>query len=197
MNIKKAEELFKQAMEQGLGLDLSDPNLVDTPKRFAKMIATEFMASTSMDKKELAGIVKSFPNEKKFDEIIMLDNIPFVSTCSHHLLPFPGLAWLLYVPDKKLMGASKAARIINFFSKKLQLQENLSTEIITAVMEHIEPKGAMLVMRAVHGCMSCRGVKTGSGAGMTTSATRGCFRDNIDTRVEALELIKLSAFLQK
>jgi GTP cyclohydrolase I len=90
------------------------------------------------------------------------------------------------------MGASKAARIINFFSKKLQLQENLSTEIITAVIKHIEPKGAMLVMRAVHGCMSCRGVKTGSGAGMTTSATRGCFRDNIDTRMEALELIRLS-----
>jgi GTP cyclohydrolase IA len=197
MNILKAEALFKKLMEQGLGLDLTDPNLVDTPKRFVKMIATEFMANASTNEDELINIVKSFPNEKKFDEIIMLDNIPFVSTCSHHLLPFPGVAWLLYVPDKKLMGASKAARIINFFSKKLQLQENLSTEVINAVMTHIEPLGAMLVMRAVHGCMSCRGVKTGSDAGMTTSATRGCFRDNMDTRIEALELIKLSAFLQK
>lgn len=192
MDILKTESLFKELMEQGLGLDLSDPNLADTPRRFAKMIGTELMANQEADIKNLDNIIRSFPNKKKFDEIIMLDNIPFVSTCSHHLLPFPGLAWVLYVPDKKLMGASKASRIINFFSKKLQLQENLSTEVIDAIMTHVEPLGAMLVMRAVHGCMSCRGVKTGSGAGMTTSATRGCFRDNIDTRIEALELIKLS-----
>ena len=192
MDILKTESLFKELMEQGLGLDLSDPNLADTPRRFAKMIGTELMANQEADIKNLDNIIRSFPNKKKFDEIIMLDNIPFVSTCSHHLLPFPGLAWVLYVPDKKLMGASKASRIINFFSKKLQLQENLSTEVIDAIMTHVEPLGAMLVMRAVHGCMSCRGVRTGSGAGMTTSATRGCFRDNIDTRIEALELIKLS-----
>jgi len=192
VDILKTESLFKELMEQGLGLDLSDPNLADTPRRFAKMIGTELMANQEADIKNLDNIIRSFPNKKKFDEIIMLDNIPFVSTCSHHLLPFPGLAWVLYVPDKKLMGASKASRIINFFSKKLQLQENLSTEVIDAIMTHVEPLGAMLVMRAVHGCMSCRGVKTGSGAGMTTSVTRGCFRNNIDTRIEALELIKLS-----
>jgi GTP cyclohydrolase I len=192
MDLKKTEKLFKDVMEQGLGLDLSDPNLAETPKRFAKMIATEFMLNAKVDDKVLKKIIKSFPNDKGFDEIVLLDNIPFVSLCSHHLLPFPGLAWLLYVPDHKLMGASKACRIINFYSKKPQLQENLSLEVIEAVVKHIRPKGVMLVMRAVHGCMSCRGVKTGMGAGMITSATRGCFRTNIDTRLEALELIKLS-----
>ncbi len=191
MNLQHTEGLFRQLMEEGLGLDLTDPNLQDTPKRFSKMMIDELIVN--QHNRELPdSLIKTFPNDYNYDEIIMLDNIPFVSLCSHHLLPFPGLAWFAYIPDKKLMGASKPSRVIEHFSRSLQLQENLSAEVIDSIMKKVEPKGAMLVMRAVHGCMSCRGAKTGLNAGMLTSITRGCFRDNLDTRLEALHLIEMS-----
>jgi len=189
MDQKKTEEYFRLALTEGLGLDLSNPNLSGTPGRLAKMYCKELFVNTNKDPE---GIITSFPNEKGFDEIVMLDNIPFVSTCSHHWLPFPGLAWFLYIPDKTLIGASKASRVIEFFSKRPQLQENLASEIVDYFMKEIEPKGIMLIMRAVHGCMSCRGARTGLNAGMVTSITRGCFRDNLTTKTEGLALVQLS-----
>jgi GTP cyclohydrolase I len=189
MDREKTEQLMRRVLTEGLGLDLSDPNLSDTPKRVTKMFFDDFLVNYD---KIPEGIVKSFPNEKHFDEIVLLDNIPFVSLCSHHFLPFPGFAWFLYIPDRRLAGASKPARVIDFFAKKPQLQENLSSEVIDYFMKEVRPLGAMLVMRAVHGCMSCRGAKTGPDSGMVTSITRGCFRDNLSTRMEALALIQLS-----
>jgi GTP cyclohydrolase I len=177
-----------------LGLDLEDPNLIDTPRRFVKMLQEEFLVNNG---KEPKGIITSFPNDDYFDEIILLDNIPFVSLCSHHFLPFPGLAWFAYIPNTKLIGASKPSRILDFFSKKPQLQEKLATEVVEYFMKEAMPQGAMLVMRAVHGCMACRGIKSGENAGMTTSITRGCFRTNPETRAEALDLIKLSVALRR
>lgn len=177
-----------------LGLDTNDPNLRDTSKRLSKMFQEFCINEKSLPK----DIIKSFPNTNNFfDEIILMDNIPFVSICSHHFLPFPGLAWFLYVPDKNLVGASKPARILNFFSKKPQLQERLSIEVVNEFEKEVKPKGIMLVMRAIHGCMSCRGVTTGDNAGLTTSITRGCFRDYLETRMEGFELIKLSIALRR
>jgi GTP cyclohydrolase IA len=193
MKTKKIEYHTKNMIAE-LGLDLNDPNLKDTPKRIAKMYQKDFMGN--VHKKPSAKLLRSFPNEKEYDEIILMDNIPFVSLCSHHFLPFPGLACFLYIPDKKLVGASKPARIIEFFSKKPQLQENLAFEVVNHFSK-IKPKGIMLVMRAIHGCMSCRGIKTGENAGLVTSITYGSFRDNIETRTEALDLIKLSVALRK
>lgn len=197
-NKKDDDTLLQTLMErflQNMDLNLKDPNLKGTPARIVKMYNQEFLTNTN--KKPNKKMIKSFPNEKKYDEIILLDNIPFVSLCSHHFLPFPGLAWLAYVPNKKLAGASKPARVINFFSKKPQLQENLASEIVEYFDKQVQPIGVMLVMRAVHGCMSCRGAKTGENAGMITSITRGCFRENMETRLEALDLIKLSIYLRR
>ena len=187
------ENLFFQVLQQ-MGLDINDPNLKETPARLTKMFQKEFLLNVN---KTPDGIIKSFPNEKNYDEIVLMDNIPFVSLCSHHFLPFPGLAWFAYIPDRSLIGASKPSRVIEFFSKKPQLQENLASEVVGYFIKETQPKGVMLVMRAIHGCMSCRGAKTGDNAGIITSITRGSFRDNMETRMEALDLIKLSIALRK
>lgn len=179
-----------ESMLVALGCDLTDENLKDTPERIAKMFCNELAANS--EKKFNGDIIKVFPNDKKYDEIILLDNIPFTSICSHHFITFQGLAWLLYLPDKKLIGASKPARIIDFFSKKPQLQENLGIEVMDAFEKYVEPKGCMLYMRATHGCMSSRGVKTGLNAGMSTCITRGVFRTSPELELKGLQLIQLS-----
>ncbi|MFA7218688.1 MAG: GTP cyclohydrolase I [Dehalococcoidales bacterium] len=183
------ENNITRLIEEGLGMDLGDPNLTETPKRIAKMYKDFF---TNYGKEPSQDILKRFPNDKKYDEIVLLDNIPFTSICSHHFLPFQGFAWFAYLPGAYLIGASKPARLIHFYSKKPQLQENLAKEIIDYFVDKARPQGAMLVMRAVHGCMATRGACTGPGAGMVVSATFGAFRDNHATRMEALELIRLS-----
>jgi len=189
MSKRKKLEGHLEGFFKELGLDLEDPNLKQTAMRMAKMFEEELFSSL---KKEADFKVTTFPNDREYDEMIMLDNIPFVSICSHHFVFFSGRAWLLYMPDKKLVGASKIARLIEFFSKKPQLQENLTQEVIDTFMRLVSPKGAMLVMRATHQCMANRGVRTGPFAGMTTSAVRGVFKDNPIIKSEALHLIKLS-----
>jgi GTP cyclohydrolase I len=188
MNQAKVEEYFGKLMTEGLGLDLSDPNLKDTPHRVAKMYCEEFFKSLNIN----YPLITTFPNEQNYDEIILLDNIPFVSMCSHHFLPFSGKAWFAYIPDKKLVGASKINRLIAYYSAKPQLQENLSKEIVDCFVRLLEPKAVMLVMRAIHGCMACRGVKQGNDAGMMTSVVYGIFKEDSKSRAEVLNLIALS-----
>ena len=193
MKKEKLEEALQIFLNE-IGLDLTDPNLKDTPKRISRMFAEEFLLNVNQEPSK--GMMKVFPNEKKYDEVILWDNIPFVSLCSHHFLPFPGLAWLLYIPNLTLAGASKPARVLDYFSRRPQLQENLGMEVVDFFEKEVSPIGVMLVMRAVHGCMSCRGVRTGGGAGMITSITRGAFRENPATREEGLHLIQLSVALK-
>jgi GTP cyclohydrolase I len=189
INEKMVSFHLREMMIKGLGLDLSDPNLKDTPDRIARAYCREFFAGLNEDKLPK---VTTFPNKDNYNEIIMLDNIPFISMCSHHFLPFQGLAWFLYIPKRKLIGASKINRIIQYFAAKPQIQEKLSKEIMDFFIKKMDPLGAMLIMRAVHGCMSCRGVRQGLEGGMVTSAVYGSFHDNIITRNEGLDLIKLS-----
>jgi len=172
--------------KEGFGFNPDDPNLKNTPDRLMRMYCNEFFRNVDQDPKEIA----SFPNEG-YDEIIMLDNITFTSICSHHFLPFQGHAWLLYIPDASLVGASKPVRIIDFFSRKPQLQERLCMDVINHFVQGVKPKGAMLVMRAGHGCMTCRGVNVESISGMTTSAIYGAFKEQT-VRNEGLDLIKIS-----
>ena len=184
------EKRIRQMLEEGLGLDLGDPNLQDTPKRVAKMYTDEFFSASG----SLAGFTNltTFPNEDDYQQIIVLDRIHFVSMCSHHLLPFVGLAWLAYIPDKLLVGASKPSRLIDFYSRKPQLQERLIHEVITRFEEVVKPQATMVMMRAVHGCMSHRGARQYGGAGMTTSAVTGVFKTDLKARSEAFDLIKIS-----
>lgn len=187
INPLKVEEYFKLLMTEGLGLDLSDPNLIGTPERVARMYGEMFSGLDNNFK----GLT-TFPNDKNYDEIVLLDNIFFVSMCSHHFLPFYGLGWVAYIPDKKIMGASKPARLINHFAAKPQLQENLGEEVVEFLDRELSPKAVMVVLRAEHGCMKCRGVKQYAGSGMLTSNIRGLFKEDPSTKAEAFNLIKLS-----
>jgi len=187
MDQAKIEQYFSLLMSEGLGLDLSDPNLKDTPKRVAKMYVNEFFSSLG---KEFTDF-KVFPNTKKYDEIILSDNIHFVSMCPHHFLPFTGLAWVLYIHRDWLIGASKMARLVEHCASRPQLQEDLGCEIMDVLENRMDPIGSMIVMRATHGCMSCRGVKQYGKAGLTTSVIRGnFFKDSV--KQEGLKLIELS-----
>ncbi len=198
MDQSLVESRMKEILEKGLGLDMTDPNLIDTPARIAKMYCKELFSGLT----EPPPKITTFPNTDSYDEIIMMDNIPFVSTCSHHFLPFQGLAWFAYIPAKyslysayeggELSGASKIARIIHYFASRPQLQERLTQQIVDHFVGIVRPLGVMLVMRAVHGCMACRGVKTGNYAGLMTSKVYGSFKENSSSRNEALQMIQMS-----
>jgi len=195
-NFPLLQHYLEKALSEGLGLDLTDPNLEDTPERIARMYCNEFFRNVGKDfpAEELTSFdIDSEPVTPHISDygMVLFDNIPYVSTCSHHFLPFSGLAWFVYIPDEVLVGASKPSRLINHYAARPQLQERLGREIVNRFIEVVKPKGAMLVMRAVHGCMSCRGVKNGNRSGMTTSVLYGGFQDH-KTRSEAMQLISLS-----
>lgn len=179
---------FRKLMEEGLGLDLTNPNFKPTPKRVARMFCKEFFNGQH---KEFTDFALS-KNKRGYNQIIMLDNIHFVSICSHHFLPFVGKAWLLYIPDQYFVGASKPARCIEHYAARPQLQEDLCHDVINQFNNVVKPKGVMVVTRAVHGCMSCRGVKQNNGAGMMGSAVLGCFTESDSTKQEGLTLIEIS-----
>jgi len=177
--IKKAVRLILEAVRA----DLKRKDIAKTPQRVADMFE-EILEGTFLDPyKELEVIL-----EQKHDEIILLKNIPLYSICEHHLLPFIGKAHVAYIPDKRITGLSKIARVVEIFSKRLQVQERLTTEIADIIMEKLRPKGVMVVIEAEHLCMTMRGVKK-PGTITTTSVVRGIFRKNQKTRQEALSLI--------
>jgi GTP cyclohydrolase I len=186
------QDIVKDSMtrliREGLGLDLSDPNLTNTPLRIAKMYCREFFQNVGVD---FDGVT-CFPAPSESRDIIMFDNIDFVSICSHHFLPFTGRAWMLYIPKHKIVGASKPARIISHYSKRPQLQEVLCQDVLQCFNRHVQPEGSMVYMRAIHQCMSCRGAKQTQKAGMTTSAVSGVFLSVSTLELKALEMIKLS-----
>jgi len=184
---KKVEYYFAKLMEVGLKLDLKDPNLTDTPKRVAKMYCREFLCNQCVAFDDFTG----FPNDIHYDQIIISDRIFFVSMCAHHFLPFTGNAWILYIPNDLLVGASKMARLVDHYACRPQLQERLCHEVINRFDAVIQPLGCMVYIRGIHGCMKCRGVRQYGGSGLGTSAVKGAFTEN-EQEMKGLELIKLS-----
>jgi GTP cyclohydrolase IA len=116
----------------------------------------------------------SFPNEQRYDELVVVRDIPFQSLCMHHLLPFQGVAHVGYIPANRIVGLSKLARVVQFFARNLQLQERLTTEIAECIQTHLDPKGVGVVLEAEHLCMSLRGAEV-CGAQTVTSALAGSF----------------------
>ena len=169
---------------KGVGEDPKRKDLRDTPKRVADMYE-EILSGTIADpSKELEVFF-----EKDHDEIILLKGIPLYSICEHHLIPFIGKAHVAYIPDgNRITGLSKLARVVDILSKRLQVQERLTTDIAEIVMKKLRPKGVMVVIEAEHLCMSMRGVKK-PGVLTITSSVRGVFRTNEKTRAEAMGLI--------
>jgi len=187
MNRDRVTELFGLILTEGLGLDLNDPNLSATPNRVAKMFCNEFFTTLG---KEIDGITV-FPNIYGYNQLIISPEIKFTSYCAHHFLPFYGSCWVIYLPSATLIGASKPARIVDHYSHRPQLQEHLTHEIMQCFVRFTKPRGAMVFMKAVHQCMSCRGVMQRDGMGMITSAVHGEFLEDADLKMEALSLLKV------
>ena len=184
MDIKRIEKAVREILI-AVGENPNRHDIKDTPKRVAQMYE-EILAGTKLSpEKELEVIF-----EKDHDEIILLKNIPFYSICEHHLLPFIGKAHVAYIPsNNRVTGLSKLARVVDIFSKRLQVQERITTDIADIIMKKLKPKGVLVVIEAEHLCMSMRGVKK-PGVLTVTSAVRGIFRKNEKTRSEAMSLIK-------
>jgi GTP cyclohydrolase I len=168
---------------EALGLDLSDPNLRETPDRVAKMYLEMFHGLSEGAEPK----VTFFPNEERYTSMVMEKDIPFYSMCSHHFVPFYGHAHLAYIPRDKIVGLSKMPRIVEFYARRPQLQERLTEQIAGFLEQKLSPQGAMVVIEARHLCVEMRGVKK-PGALTVTSALRGIF-NNKPVREEFLDLL--------
>jgi len=180
---KQAQE-FVSGLLQYLGEDVSREGLIETPYRVVKALK-EMTWGYGADPKEILG--KIFRTE--YDEMVVVKDIPFVSLCEHHLMPFFGTASVAYIPSEgKVVGLSKIPRVVHALAARLQLQERLTQEIADAIDNpNLAPHGVAVVIRAVHSCMRFRGAK--SQGEMVTSCLRGAFKDNPATREEFLRLM--------
>lgn len=189
MNEKLIEEKFKDIIVDGLGLDLNEPNLKDTPKRIARMYVNEIFSGLDNNNEPKMTL---FPNDDNTSSIVQLDTMKFSSTCSHHFVPFSGHAWALYIPDKHIIGASKFSRVINYFADRPQTQERMTKQIAEYVMKVAKPKGFMIFTRAAHQCMICRGIKQNNTSGMSCNEVRGAFAEDSTLEMKGLMMIDMS-----
>lgn len=167
-----------------IGEDPDREGLQDTPKRVAKSYA-EIFAGLHQSPVDLLATTFDIEHE----EMVLVKDIPFFSTCEHHLVPFHGTAHIGYIPSKdgKVTGLSKLARLVDVYARRPQVQERLTTQIVDALMDNLDPRGAIVVIECEHLCMSMRGVRK-PGAKTVTSAVRGQLRETA-TRAEAMSLI--------
>lgn len=177
------ERLFREVLES-LGEDPSREGLLDTPKRVTKALR---MMTRGYDEDPVA-ILRSALFAVDNQEIVLVRDIDFASLCEHHMLPFIGRAHVAYIPNGKVVGLSKLARVVDTFARRLQVQERLTTQIAAAIQEALEPAGVAVVLEATHLCMVVRGVQK-SAATTVTSAMFGEFRNNPMTRTELMQLI--------
>ncbi len=182
MDKKKIAKGITMVLE-AVGANLKKKDIASTPMRVARMYEEILEGQGKDASKELEVVL-----EQTHDEIILLKGIPLYSLCEHHLLPFMGKVHVAYIPDKRITGLSKIARVVDVLAKRLQVQERLTTEIASVIMKKLKPKGVMVVIEAEHLCMSMRGVKK-AGTLTTTSVVRGVFRSNSKTRQETLSLM--------
>ena len=159
--------------------------LKNTPKRVVESW-DEIYSGYNKNPKE---ILDATFNGEGYDGIVLLKDIEFYSTCEHHLLSFTGKAHVAYIPTDKIVGISKLARLVEVYAKRLQNQERITTQVADALINHLKPLGAAVIIEASHSCMGCRGVKKNH-AIMTTSAMRGVFFDKAEARAELMQLIK-------
>jgi GTP cyclohydrolase I len=178
IDLVEAERAARELLV-ALGANLELDGLRDTPRRMAAAYA-ELLTPEPFN-------LTTFPNEERYDELVLVRDIPFESLCMHHLLPFHGVAHIAYLPAERILGLSKLARVVEHFSRDLQLQERLTTQVAAWLQEQLRPKGVGVVLEAEHLCMSLRGVQK-PGALTVTSALHGLVRDDPRTREEFLTL---------
>jgi len=171
----KVEEAVKLLLE-GIGEDVTREGLMDTPARVARMFE-ETLAGMNEDASEHLSKTFSCDNH----DMVIEQDIKFFSSCEHHMMPFFGVVHIAYIPDGKVVGISKLARTVETYAKRLQIQEQMTNQIADAIMEHLKPKGVMVMAKAEHMCMSMRGIKK-PGTQTITFGIRGEFEENKDLR---------------
>lgn len=177
--IKQAVIMFLE----GIGEDVNREGLIDTPDRISRMCEEIF---AGFDEKTSDNLSKSFHSD--YTGMVLEKNITFYSMCEHHLLPFFGKAHVAYIPNGKVVGLSKIARIVEIYSKKLQMQENMGMQIAKFLMEKLDAKGAMVMLEAEHTCMTMRGVKK-PGTKTVTLVKQGVFETDSNLQHEFYNFI--------
>ncbi len=178
------EDLTRGLLRE-VGEDPDREGLIRTPKRVAR--AWRFL--TRGYDQDIKAIINQAIFEEEIDEMVVVNDIDFFSLCEHHLLPFHGKAHAAYIPNGKVIGLSKIPRLVEVFSRRLQLQERLTQQIADAIEEAIQPRGVAVVTEAVHMCMMMRGVEK-TNTSTITSAMRGAFKEDPRTRTEFMEFIR-------
>jgi GTP cyclohydrolase I len=171
-----------------IGEDITREGLVDTPYRVVKSWL-ELYEGYTQDPKKILGTVFEDDIGDQSDEIIICKDISFASHCEHHMIPFTGKVHIGYLPEKRVVGLSKLARLVEVFAHRMQIQEKLCSQIADTLMDELQPQGVGVIVEAKHMCMSARGAKNHSSV-MVTSAMRGKFKTQNQTRNEFLSLIR-------
>jgi GTP cyclohydrolase I len=164
---------------EALGVAIDGPGLADTPRRMAAAYA-DLLTPRSFD-------LTTFPNDERYDELVLARNIPVQSMCEHHMLPFVGVAAVGYLPGERIVGLSKLARVVALFARRPQVQERLTTQVADWLQDQLSPRGVGVVIEAEHMCMTLRGVQV-SGTTTITSALQGTLREDPRSRAEFLAL---------
>ena len=167
------------------GDDPTREGLVGTPDRVVRSYE-EFYAGYAQDPEAI--MRTTFEEVEGYDEMVLLKDIPFESHCEHHMVPIIGKAHIAYLPDKRVVGISKLARVVEAYAKRLQIQEKMTAQIANGINNVLHPKGVAVVVEGVHQCMTTRGVQK-PGVSMVTSTMLGAFRDDASTRREFLALV--------
>jgi GTP cyclohydrolase I len=185
---QKVDDAFRTII-RWIGEDPDRDGLIETPDRLRRAYR-EYFAGYDEDPEEV--LRKTFTEVDGYDEMIVLRGVTFESHCEHHIAPIIGRAWVGYIPDKRVVGISKLARVVEIFSKRLQIQERLTAQIANSVNDVLKPCGVAVVVKAAHHCMIDRGVRK-RGADLVTSRMLGVFRDQAATRQEFLTLVNADA----
>jgi|TARA_B110000263_G_scaffold223284_1_gene212907 GTP cyclohydrolase I len=180
----EAEEAVRTLLRWA-GDNPSREGLLDTPKRVTKAYG-EWFAGYEVDPQEI--LARTFEEVEGYDEMVVLRNVRFESHCEHHLAPIIGKAHIAYLPDRRVVGISKLARLVDAYGKRLQIQEKMTAQIANTLNDVLQPKGVGVVIEASHGCMTTRGIHK-SGLTMVTSQMIGAFREQSSTRREFLAAI--------
>lgn len=184
IDLESIEELYTGLLES-IGEDPKRQGLLKTPVRAARSL--EFL--TQGYRQSIEEIVNDAIFDSEASEIVLVKDIELYSLCEHHLLPFIGRCHVAYIPNGKVIGLSKVARIVDLFARRLQIQENLTTQIAETLMDVLKPVGVAVVIEAKHLCMMMRGVEKQNSV-MKTSCLLGCFKDDATTRSEFLALLR-------
>jgi len=184
----EAEEAVR-ILIKWMGDDPTREGLIDTPKRVINSYG-ELFSGYTQDPSEI--LERTFEETDGYGDIVLLKDIRVESYCEHHLIPITGVAHVAYIPENRVVGISKLARTVELFSKRLQIQEKLTSQVANAINDTLKPKGVAVLIEAEHGCMTTRGVHK-PGVNMVTKTLIGCFKENPDLRTEFLSLIKKPA----